>query len=272
MNYLLDKHTIYKNKSQRRPTLIRAGLGALLMVILWLLGPLIFTATADRFADLSQGGLQIRSNMAGHADHLLASLKKDPLETSRRDLEQKTAQLSFKKEKLNKQLKNLEELEYQLKPVENEPTGVGKVLAGPGLLNYDILLVSIEKENPGKEIKVGQQVKVADYLSLGRIVSLEGNLARVKMYSSPNTKIKASLSPDNLPVTALGQGQGNWIIKTPINVPTEKGDQVMIATGPDQLLGLVQKIISDRDEASQKIFVSFPLNFYQLNWVEFYDI
>ena len=269
MNYLLDKNTVFKN--QKRPG--RSGnkviITLVLIVGLYILGPLVYRGLSGLavmvvrpvfMASEKSQGILFRTVNFFRTQRSLVLQVADLKRTNETQGEQLRA------DKL--QLAELEALQkitgrYETKAV---PV-VARVFDRPPHTSYDTFLVDIGR-NQSTTIKLGDKVLVQGSLLLGEVVQIFSNTTKVKFYSSPQTVMNATIGPDSIPASISGAGGGNFTTKLPRGLKITKGDQVVVQNPKSYLIGLVGGIDNDPRNPLQTVYISSPINIYELPWIE----
>jgi len=136
-----------------------------------------------------------------------------------------------------------------------------RVLTKPNLSLYDTILVDLPEAAAAAG---GEKVIVPPNILLGEVVEVAGRVAKVKLYSTPAEKTNAILASS--PVVLVGRGGGNFKIILPREKTVSLGDVVTFP--PNFLIGKVSKIEADPRLPEQTIYVSSPVNIFNLEFVE----
>lgn len=145
-------------------------------------------------------------------------------------------------------------------------TGLFRVLAGPGVSAYDVLL--LDQKNTLTPTVVGQKVLLSDGSLIGEIITADRRLAKAKLYSSYGHEVPVAIGTNNWPGVAIGQGGGNYLVRLARGIDVKSGEIIKATLLGGQTLGVVGQIDSKPSETYQNIYFKVPTNIYQLSWVE----
>ena len=269
MNYLLDKNTVFKNQKRPRRGGNKVLVTLALIVVLYILGPLVYRGLSGlavmvvrpifTASEKSHGVLFRTVNFFRTQRSLVLQV-----EDLKRINEIQGEQL--RADKL--QLAELEVLQkitgrYEAKTV---PV-VARVFDRPPHTSYDTFLVDVGRQQ-SPDIKLGDKVVVQGDLLLGEVVQIFSHTTKVKFYSSPQTTLNAVIGPTSIPASINGAGGGNFTTKLPRGLKINKGDQVIIQNPKSYLIGLVGGVDNDPRNPLQTVYISLPVNIYELAWIE----
>ncbi len=106
-----------------------------------------------------------------------------------------------------------------------------------------------------------------DY-AIGTIVEVLKSTAVVKLYSAPDQKIDVLLGDSTVSVVAEGRGSGNFYIKVPKNIAVHEGDQIVIPSMKNRVLGTAERVDSDEGDAYSHVYFRMPVLLYSLHYVQ----
>jgi cell shape-determining protein MreC len=246
----------------------RWPLTILIIVVIYFVGSFFFGWLAKPVAFIARPLLVIEKGIS--AD--LATLKnffifKNNLIQEKEKLNQENIALRLEladTEILKKEISDLKDL-LGLKEKEKK-YDIVSVLSGPGQNPYDILLLDFNASSSA--VSVGKTIFADDDFILGKIISLNGSMAQAKLFSSADTQLSVTIGDQNIPATAIGQGNGNFFISLPRDTKIKEGDAVRVSSVGQSLLGLVGKIIKEPNDPFQKIYFRSPVNLSELKWVK----
>lgn len=156
---------------------------------------------------------------------------------------------------------------------ENVHFTLAAVLGKPPHSVYDTLLID-GGTNVG--LAVGQAVYANGETPIGTIAQALPNSALVRLYSAPGEKSEARLSmpasdaarSDNIDVTLVGEGGGNFSTTVPHDLPILPGTAAMTKEINPKTLAVFKKITSDSRDPFQALLLAAPININELRFVE----
>ncbi len=268
MNYLLDKQTIFKNKDrQKRRINIWVILG--LIIGLYILGPWVYRGLSPVVvfiirpvfeASEASHGVVFRTVNFFRLQRSLV-LDKERLTKENRDL---TARVTAYQSKMA-ELASLQKIVGRSSGT-SAPL-VARVFDRPPHLSFDTLLIDMGREESGA-LALGDKVFVEREIILGEVVQIFDHTSKIKLYSSPGTKIGITIGLHNIPANADGSGGGNFTALLPRTVTVTAGDQVFTLGPEPHLLGIVGAVEADSRNPMQIIHIASPINIYELSLVE----
>ncbi len=268
MNYLLDKKTVFKNRDKKRKSIYWFGLGLVVLLFILFFG-----------ANYLSGGSWFLAKFWWWGDRNIAELeeqsggwfstKKKLIETNQ-ELVEKVNKLEIERVKWLDNLVELKELRRVFEREEEEflPKAVGRVLAGPTFMGFDILMIDVKQEDK-TSIQEGDLVKIDGTLILGQIIKQSGENLMVKLYSSVGVEVPVIVGWESFPLVLNGQGSGSWIGTIPLDSPIEIGDPVWLA-GSRDLIGVVTATEEETSSSLLNVYVGLPLSLDKITWVEIY--
>jgi hypothetical protein len=145
---------------------------------------------------------------------------------------------------------------------------IATILARPNQNPYDIFILDIGRRNG---VKIGDIVLAEGEVVLGEIISISETTSKARLFSTPEIETQVTVGADNINITAIGMGGGNFTIRLPREAKVEIGDPVIILGSKVRILGAVGEIFSDPADPFKNILFTSPFNIQQLKWV-FVDI
>ncbi|HEV7702012.1 MAG TPA: rod shape-determining protein MreC [Candidatus Paceibacterota bacterium] len=147
---------------------------------------------------------------------------------------------------------------------------LGAILAKPNQSPYDTLLIDIGVD---KGIKMGDRVFAFGNLPIGRIAEAYPKSSKVILFSNSGEATEVVLSPQagqagNIFTEVAGRGGGNFEMIVPRDLVLWKGDQAVLPGITPYVIGVVETVISDPRDSSQKALLVSPVNIQQLKFVE----
>lgn len=145
------------------------------------------------------------------------------------------------------------------------------ILAKPNQSMYDTLLIDVGSE---LGIQAGDRVLAKGNLPIGRVAEVYSKSSKVILFSTAGERTQAVISPQagqaggNIFVELVGRGGGNFEIVLPRDIVLWKGDQAVLPGITPYVVGIVETIISDPRDSSQKALLVAPVNIQALKFVE----
>ncbi|HEY4490059.1 MAG TPA: rod shape-determining protein MreC [Candidatus Paceibacterota bacterium] len=148
--------------------------------------------------------------------------------------------------------------------VDNKASNVAEVISRPPQSPYDILVIEAQSDHLGE----GQIVFSPEGIVLGNIIEVSGNIAKVSLFSSGGRETAAHTQ--NLGELVLeGRGGGNFFTKVPKDYLVNIGDDFYLPSYKDKILATVISIEENDQDSFKKIYLSYPLNMFEMEWVVF---
>lgn len=146
---------------------------------------------------------------------------------------------------------------------EHNFSHTARVISRPPQSLYDRLILDQGEE---QGVRPGQFVYAGESVVLGRVESVSVATATVQLYSTPGIESRVRFIATDLVATAVGQGNGSFVVELPQSIEIEQGAQVAhVATG--DLLGVVGEVVTDPREPFQQVYVRSPIGMRYLDWV-----
>ncbi len=163
-------------------------------------------------------------------------------------------------EKENSDLK-----EIMARNSSSSPMLLSYIVKKPPFTAYDSYVIDIGK-NSG--VKNGDKVYANGNLLLGEIVEINGNFAKVKLYSSYGEKFDVLIGKNNIEATATGKGGGAFEVVLPKDSKVQLNDSVSVPDLNVSVFGIVKNISRDPARAFSTVLFSQPINIYEQKWVQ----
>ena len=145
---------------------------------------------------------------------------------------------------------------------------LGKVLAAvlthPPQTPYDFLVIDA---GGNQSITLGGEVSLPEGPILGRVSEVFSRSAKVKLFSASGEETSAVLERNNVPVTLLGTGGGNFKVILPRDVAVENGDKILSANINSQLLAVVGEVNVQSTDSFKEVLAKSPTNIFSLRFV-----
>ncbi len=144
-------------------------------------------------------------------------------------------------------------------------TILGTILVKPPQTPYDILTIDVGENY---NIKIGNKVVASANVYIGEVSEVYNQTSKVKLYSSPGTKLSVALGINAVSVDAIGIGGGNFNIFLPREVEVKEGDVIVTPSITANIFGIVEKVNFKDQDSFQTILFKSPVNIAELNFVE----
>jgi len=141
---------------------------------------------------------------------------------------------------------------------------LSRVLAYPGAIPYDTLLIDVGSES-GAE--TGMRVFADGDFVIGEITRVFQKSALVTLYSTFGNEFSVTLGATATPATARGVGNGNFRLILPKGVPVEMGDIVEIPEIGPAYAGIVGAVEKSAERSLQEVYFRWPFGVSTLRYV-----
>lgn len=141
---------------------------------------------------------------------------------------------------------------------------LGNILTKPNYSPYDTIIIDIGDENG---IKIGEKVYANIITPIGEISRVYRNTSLVTLYSNPGKTTEAIINGVNTNVELVGRGGGNFETIIPIDLPFDKGTNILLPGLQSEIVAIMEDVISSPTDPVKKILLSSPVNVQNLKWV-----
>lgn len=138
------------------------------------------------------------------------------------------------------------------------------VLAKPDRTPYDTLVIDVGKKNG---VSAGNIIMIENVV-LGEVAEVYQASSKVRLYSSYGEQVTVFIGNEAIMAEAKGLGGGNFEIELPQNVDVFIGDSVYISEFDPRILGVVEYINADANDAFEKILFRSPVSLFSLRFVD----
>ena len=129
---------------------------------------------------------------------------------------------------------------------------------------YDLFYV----ETGGEVVAKGDKVLGVGGVILGEVLDVYGKIAKVRMYSDPGFTIDAEIAKSSVPLKLVGSGGGNFTVVVPKDLTVNPNDTVIIPAFHSHVIALVNHISETEADSFKTLYLSYPLNIFELSWVQ----
>jgi cell shape-determining protein MreC len=139
----------------------------------------------------------------------------------------------------------------------------GRVISRADQAPFDTFVVEL----PYRGAAVGQKVVGSNLVMLGEIIEVNERTARVELYSSANVQTESVLSQLSVPLTLVGRGGGNFTVTVPKGLQIDSDDFALYPGIRSYILATVDSIEETEADSFKTVYLSYPLNIFELKWV-----
>ena len=142
---------------------------------------------------------------------------------------------------------------------------VGEVIAKPGVLPYDLVLIDI-----GRDVGVapGELVFAAGDVPIGTVAEATSHTAKVRLFSSSGEMHETLVGEHSLPATLRGSGGGAFTAELPRDSGLTPGALVFWPGPPVRAMGVIEKVEGDETDPFVAAYVRYLIPLFSLRWVE----
>lgn len=143
-------------------------------------------------------------------------------------------------------------------------TIIATVLTYPPQTPYDIIIIDAGAQD---SLTLGAEVSLPEGPILGKISEVFAKQSRVMLFSTASEETNAVLERNNVPVTLVGAGAGNFRIMIPRAVAVEKGDRILSADITARLLAVVGEVSMGSTDSFKEVLANSPINILAIRFV-----
>jgi cell shape-determining protein MreC len=141
---------------------------------------------------------------------------------------------------------------------------VASVLSRPSQTPYDVIIIDVGSND---SISVGSQVSLPEGPILGLVSEVFPASAKVKLFSANGEETNAILERNQLPVTLIGTGGGNFKMALPRDVEIKKEDRILFADIFSRPVATVGEIVNNPTDSFIEVLAKSPTNIFTLRFV-----
>ena len=138
------------------------------------------------------------------------------------------------------------------------------VLTRPPQTPYDIIIIDA---GSNESITIGSEVSLPEGPILGIISEVFAKSAKVKLFSASGEETNAVLERNDVPVTLIGHGGGNFRLALPRDIAVERGDRILSSDIASRHLATVGEINVEPTDSFKEILAKSPTNIFILRFV-----
>ncbi|MDO8569224.1 MAG: rod shape-determining protein MreC [bacterium] len=138
------------------------------------------------------------------------------------------------------------------------------VLTRPPQTPYDVIIIDA---GSNESITIGSEVSLPEGSILGVVSQVFPKSAKVKLFSASGEETNAVLERNNVPVTLIGRGGGNFRLALPRDIAIEKGDRILSSDITSRHLATVGEISVEATDSFKEVLAKSPTNIFILRFV-----
>ena len=138
------------------------------------------------------------------------------------------------------------------------------VLFTPGRSLYDTFIIDAGSAD---NIKVGQTAYAFGSVALGTVSAVRDHDATVLLVSNPNRETSGTVTGDNVAITLIGRGAGEYEVHMPREVKFQIGEPIQLQSTKPYVLAEIKDIETDPRDPFQRLLAKVPVNLQNLKWV-----
>lgn len=139
------------------------------------------------------------------------------------------------------------------------------ILAKPNTTPYDTLIIDRGSKDG---IKVDDLVFAGGDVLIGEIESVEENISRVIMFSTPGNISQVLYGNTGKYFNARGQGNGAFEVDVSREILVSEGDMFFYPGLDNTMVGVVKKVDFDSRDSFKTVIMKSPINIQEERWVE----
>ena len=141
---------------------------------------------------------------------------------------------------------------------------IAAVLTRPPQTPYDVIIIDA---GSNESLTIGSEVSLPEGPILGIISEVFPKSAKVKLFSASGEETNAVLERNNVPVTLVGSGGGNFKLTLPRDIAIEKGDRILSPDITSRPLATVGEISVRPTDSFKEVLAKSPTNIFSLRFV-----
>ncbi|MEX2013698.1 MAG: rod shape-determining protein MreC [Parcubacteria group bacterium] len=138
------------------------------------------------------------------------------------------------------------------------------VLTHPPQTPYDVIIIDA---GLNESITIGSQVLLPEGPLLGTVSEVFPKSAKVKLFSADGEETNAILERNDVPVTLVGTGGGNFRLAIPRDIAIEKGDRILSAGIISRPLATVGEVNVQPTDSFKAVLAKIPINIFTIRFV-----
>ncbi len=149
--------------------------------------------------------------------------------------------------------------------VSEELKVVAEVLAGPGRVAYDTLVLDVGTRSG---VSAGDTVLYEDTVAVGTISQVFRTTSKAILFSSPGQEVAVLVGDGRIPTKAIGRGGGNFQVSLPRDAHVSVGEPIVAPGTQPRIVGVIEHIEAAPNKPFKIILFKSPVNIFDIRWVE----
>ncbi|MEX0933443.1 MAG: rod shape-determining protein MreC [Candidatus Paceibacterota bacterium] len=181
------------------------------------------------------------------------------------ELKKENLRLSF--ENLNQDIlrqQNIELKEQLGWKWKKESFTLSRTITRPPVTPFDSLTIETNKD---VSFEKGQRVRITETVEIGRISTVQGTTAIVKLYTTTGTQTPVEINGDGPLVIAEGAGAGSYTLQVPRSFEVKKGDTLTRPGMDAVIIGYVESVEKSETDSFSLVKARLPVNLFESTWV-----
>lgn len=141
---------------------------------------------------------------------------------------------------------------------------LGHVITLPNRSFYDSMLIDA---GSAEGVQPGATAYAFNSIAIGTVSDVTEHTATVWLFSAPGRQTTGTAVGNNVSVTLVGRGGGEYEVQLPRDVPFTVGDMVSAQSAHVASLAVVEKVITDPRDPFQRLLAKVPVNLQALKFV-----
>jgi hypothetical protein len=156
------------------------------------------------------------------------------------------------------------QLKKELGRVPGERGILAHVITVPRRSFYDTFVIDAGSV---EGVSIGQHVFAFDSIAVGVVTGLDTHNATVELYSAPGRETTGTATGNNVAVTLIGRGGGEYEVHLPRDVHFDIKESIAYQSTTSAILAQIEKITTDPRDPFQRLLAKAPVNLNALKWV-----
>ncbi|MEK7461677.1 MAG: rod shape-determining protein MreC [Patescibacteria group bacterium] len=141
---------------------------------------------------------------------------------------------------------------------------IATVLTRPPQTPYDVITIDV---GSNESITTGSKISMPEGSLLGTVSAVFSKSAQVKLFSSSGEETNAVLERNNVPITLVGLGSGNFRFELPRDIVIEVGDRILSSDVGTRHLATVGEVNIRPTDSFKEILAKSPINIFTLRFI-----
>ena len=141
---------------------------------------------------------------------------------------------------------------------------IATVLTRPPQTHYDVITIDV---GSNESILIGSKISMPEGPLVGTVSAVFSKSAQVKLFSSSGEETNAVLERNNVPITLVGLGGGNFRFELPRDIVIEVGDRILSSDVGMRHLATVGEVNIRPTDSFKEILAKSPINIFTLRFI-----